>query len=165
MRVAFTALQGRTLVSIHVSNDEIRFVADDGRMWRSYHAQDCCEDVSVDEVIGDTTDLLGTPILLAEERASSEPDAGPAKAHVESCTWTFYELRTIKGSVTIRWFGESNGYYSESVDFEELQRYDTNDADTWMVAGDRVLELGLVDADGVPELDAQYRTYFALGGK
>lgn len=80
------------------------------------HGQDCCESVSINDICGDLDDLVGVPIITAEERTS---DVAPEGADVEYSDdleqWTFYEFATIKGSVTIRWHGTSNGYYSVDV--------------------------------------------------
>lgn len=116
MQTKFSDLVGKTLASVRNQNDEvIEFVTDDGALYRLTHLQDCCESVKVVDITGDLTDLIGTPILVAEE--ASNRDNPPRSDGAESHTWTFYKLRTIKGSVDIRWYGESNGYYSESVDF------------------------------------------------
>ncbi len=123
-RVPFNILLGQTLKEIYQNkdNDELIFETTDGKRYRMYHAQDCCESVNIEDIAGDLTDLLGSPILLAEEVESNENPEGVLKEYQDECfTWTFYKLATIKGSVTIRWYGESNGYYSESVDFEGIQ--------------------------------------------
>ena len=59
--------------------------------------------------------LIGEEILLAEEATSNENPKGIKPEYQESFTWTFYKLATRKGYVDIRWYGESNGYYSEAV--------------------------------------------------
>lgn len=84
----------------------------DGSSIRFYHEQDCCEHVAIDQIDGDIYDLVGSPILMAEEvtqEAPSDNDYG------DTGTWTFYKFATAKGYVTVRWLGSSNGYYSESV--------------------------------------------------
>jgi hypothetical protein len=65
-------------------------------------------------------DLVGTPLLLVEEVSNYEPENVVCSDPdwYESETWTYYRFRTMKGSVDIRWYGTSNGYYSESVDIE-----------------------------------------------
>lgn len=65
-------------------------------------------------------DLAGSPILQANEVSSTNDPALSPGEYTESYTWTFYTLATIKGYITLRWLGESNGFYSESVDFEEI---------------------------------------------
>ena len=79
-------------------------------------------------------DLVGSPILVAEENSSRDPSAEQIAEkekkkleegddydeYDESFTWTFYKLATIKGYVDIRWYGSSNGYYSESVDVVKI---------------------------------------------
>lgn len=40
----------------------------------------------------------------------------------------FYKFSTIKGSVTVRWCGTSNGYYSTRVKFKKIENVlDIND--------------------------------------
>lgn len=98
--------------------EEVRFCNKDECEYKLYHSQDCCESVVLQEIIGDLKDLEGTPILVAEE-VFSAGDPPPNNGYPpDSYTWTFYKFSTIKGSVTLRWYGESNGYYSEGVDFE-----------------------------------------------
>ena len=116
----FEKLKGKTLVKVDVDKDgyEVTFRTDDGEIYILYHDQDCCESVTVDDICGDIDDLIGSPLVEAEEVTSSENPEGVEKKNQDSFTWTFYKLGTAKGSVTIRWYGESNGYYSESVYFK-----------------------------------------------
>jgi hypothetical protein len=122
MRAKFEDLIGKTLVEVtgEIDGDEIIFVVSDYEKCHLYHSQDCCEHVVINDINGDFSDLLNTPIIVAEERVSEIPPDG-IDPDPESETWTFYTLRTIKGSVDIRWHGTSNGYYSESVDFGMME--------------------------------------------
>lgn len=113
-----SVLKGKTLLSYDNLGDELKFYCTDGTKYKMYHNQDCCESVTIEDITGDMDDLVGSEILLAEEVSDfEEPEK---ESYCGSYTWTFYKLATIKGSVTIRWYGESNGYYSESVDFCDI---------------------------------------------
>jgi outer membrane protein assembly factor BamB len=109
-------LVGKTLWKIDVSRDSLRFYTTETEEYLMYHDQDCCEHVYIEDMVDDHKDLLNSPIILAEERSSDEP---AMSSYDEAYLWTFYELATIKGSVTIRWYGSSNGYYSVSVSFRK----------------------------------------------
>jgi hypothetical protein len=108
----FDDLRGVILTKIEANTDEIRFYLTDTIYARLYHEQDCCESVTVEDIVGDLDDLIEVPLLMVEETSENDDK------NYQSGTWTYYRIRTIKGSVDIRWLGESNGYYSESVDFE-----------------------------------------------
>jgi len=115
-------LLGKTLVDVHredYDGDSIYFEVDDGTKYRMCHIQDCCECVYIDDIIGDLEDLVGSPLLQAEE--VSNADGEPLERRDGYFTWTFYKFATQKGYVTIRWYGTSNGYYSESVDFVRIK--------------------------------------------
>ena len=111
----FEDLLGKTLTSVENTGNELIFTLDNGQRCKLYHEQDCCENVSIEDVIGELSDLIGSPLLMAEEVSNYE-NPGPLEDDV-SYTWTFYKLATVKGYVTVRWYGSSNGYYSECVDF------------------------------------------------
>ena len=126
-QVPFAELVGKTLTRIDgcvKGSWEVVFQTTDGTSYKMFHEQDCCEVVSVEDVCGDVEDMIGTPIVMAEESDSwyNPPDVTPD--NYGTFTWTFYKLATIKGYLTIRWYGESNGYYSEEVTFEKSEERD-----------------------------------------
>lgn len=109
-------LVGRTVESVRVSNDELDLIFDHDA-FRFYHLQDCCESVSIHDISGDLNNLIGSPILEATEDIVLDewPSDVQAPWCVDSYTWTTHTFRTKDHTVVVRWFGESNGYYSESV--------------------------------------------------
>ena len=124
MEAKFSDLKGKTLIKIDglvKGSDFVTFYTKEENIYEMYHDQECFEKVEVEDICGDIQDLLDSPILLAEESTSREnPKGTEMEWQDDSFTWTFYKLSTFKGDVTIRWYGESNGWYSESVDFIEV---------------------------------------------
>lgn len=118
-RIAFADLIGKTLLSVEKTDATMTFKVDDGSEYEMYHDQDCCESVYIESVVDDLDDLVGEPILVAEEVTSGDDpvDYKSESTYRERFTWTFYKLATRKGYVDLRWLGGSNGYYSESVSF------------------------------------------------
>jgi hypothetical protein len=113
MDVDFSELNGKTIRSVlgcKKGSEEIFIQCTDGSTFHLYHSQDCCEYVQVEDVTGDPADLGGAYVTVAEESYNKGEESW-----CESSTWTFYKIQTPKGDLTIRWLGESNGYYSESV--------------------------------------------------
>lgn len=116
--VNFETLVGKTITSVEgleKESEEVIFKTSDGKTYKMYHRQSCCESVYIEDVWGDVENIINSPVLLAEENS-----CGGGNDFDESYTWTFYKMGTVKGWVDIRWYGTSNGYYSESVDFVEI---------------------------------------------
>lgn len=126
-------MMGMVFDEVVVTDDTLIFKTSNGEYAKFYHEQDCCESVYIEDISGDVDDLIGVPIVIAQE-INNHPyeeqwggqiikgeygyDEHPEIGHFESYTWTFYKFATIKGYVDVRWFGSSNGYYSEGVNFK-----------------------------------------------
>ena len=113
-------------------DDTINFyIGDDSEpKYKLKHEQDCCEHVYIESITGNLSDLVGQPITMAEivwkDGESKKDEYGYSD---ESSTWTFIKFATIKGYVDIRFYGSSNGYYSESA-----QIYHKRDGDGWYMS-------------------------------
>ena len=102
----------KSISSLEYGVDEVVFTCASGKIVRMFHMQECCESVTLADVCGDESDIIGGVIVSAEERVNCQSSG------YESETWTFYDIQTSKGSLWLRWCGVSNGYYSESVSIE-----------------------------------------------
>lgn len=129
MSKPFTTLQGQTFSAAtqetHDGHDAIRLTLADGSgYYQLYHVQECYESVWLEDICGDLEDLVGSPVLFAEETAldltDSECktvwDANPdIDQNDDRASWSFYKISTIAGGVTIRFCGTSNGCYAENA--------------------------------------------------
>lgn len=109
---------GKTFVKVDkVNRCDLVFETGDGEVFVFTHFQDGYENVYIEDIAGSLDDLVGTPLLQAEE---VEGETLEPVDYSSSVTWTFYKFATIYGSVTVRWYGTSNGYYSERVDMAHI---------------------------------------------
>ncbi|WP_373225878.1 hypothetical protein [Enterobacter cloacae complex sp. ESBL7] len=100
-------------VSVNEEKTELKFAWWSGtRSCVFFHEEHCCESVWIEDITGDLGDLENSPITEAEVVTESETSD---RDGAQSITWTFFKFGTTKGSVTVRWCGASNGYYSEIV--------------------------------------------------
>lgn len=108
--VYFSELIGKKVISVEIVDDCIYFYTNYGNYviipddnYGTY--------VSIDDICGELYDLIGETIIDAIEVCNHDnPLYGD-----ESFTWTFYHISTLKTHITIRFYGTSNGYYSEDA--------------------------------------------------
>ena len=117
--------------------DAVRFTFADGSEWLMHHSRSCCEYVGLTQVDGDLADLVNSPLVMAECAGEIVNDVDEDGHSLGTSGWTFYRFATGKGYVTLRWQGNSNGYYSVEVSFYEtkesasLSFYDNDDDDNY----------------------------------
>nr|DAT71100.1 MAG TPA: hypothetical protein [Caudoviricetes sp.] len=100
---------------IEPHSDEVTFYCKDGAVIELWHSQDCCENVYLEGADSyDNNDDIYTDCDWCEVSLVTNNDTND---EYDSITWSFYHFKTNKGMDTVRFFGGSNGWYSETVDF------------------------------------------------
>lgn len=117
------------VIGLEKQSDKVEIKTKCGKSAFFYHSQDCCESVDLNDFEFSGVSFEGAKILSAEistNQGDEDSDNKPCE-YSESFTWSFYKIKTDKGELWMRWLGESNGYYSESVDFVLLNRDQAED--------------------------------------
>ena len=113
-RCKIDELVGKAVRGLAYSDEYFQILTDDC-ICIFYHEYDCCESVWLTQVDGISDKIIGSRIVMAEEVVDAKDTE---YGHI---TWTFYKIGTTKGVIDFRFQGESNGYYSESVDLIKIE--------------------------------------------
>ncbi|WP_373262147.1 DUF7448 domain-containing protein [Hungatella hathewayi] len=118
-------LLGKTMLHIEKIGDvELYFSCSDGTRYRMFSDENGNGNdikVYIEDIGGELESLIGNPIIMAEMVTNKDDLPAQGYDDKERYLWTYYKLATIKGYVTIRWFGTSNGYYCEKAEFEQIE--------------------------------------------
>lgn len=131
-KVEFSELNGLTITKIDGLNrlsEKVTIHTKEGRVFEMYHNQDCCEVVYLADFhvykgyVGEVTEakVETNNIDTPEALYYYNEDGTETLYYDKAWLWTFYIINTEVGKITLRWFGSSNGYYSEEVDFYEAK--------------------------------------------
>lgn len=105
----FNIIENDVITKVTSTDREIRIITDKHDIL-FYHEQDCCEDVYID--LMSPLETLNGRIISCEIVELKEKDNGYGTS-----TSSWVKIVTTEGYFTAIWRGESNGYYSESIDF------------------------------------------------
>jgi len=117
MSEQISKLSGKTInhiIGLEKGSERVEIETTDGFRFILYHIQDCCEIVLLEDYDIEAKELEGA--YVTEAFLSMKDGKG-----YESSTWSFYRIITNKGTLCMRWFGTSNGYYSEKVDLDIME--------------------------------------------
>ena len=120
-RIKKENLFGRVIKSItglEKDSTEVKIIFKDGGEIIQNHKQEWSEEVYVEQVDGNVFMHEGAIVYELLEKVCSKDEIPEEEllSSSDSLTATFYTLKTSKGYLDWRWYGESNGYYSENVE-------------------------------------------------
>lgn len=130
-KAEISELTGKTIVKVEGICDGsslVKIETECGKVYSMFHEQDCCEYVRLYDFEYDNDSNEPAYVSSAEESTNHNDDED-IFSYDESFTWTFYKIETTKGEIWMRWLGESNGYYSESVDITCTETEEMNEDD------------------------------------
>ena len=110
-------LIGKTLrnVIVDYENNEIELYFSDKTLATFLHKQDCCEAVWIESTEQEVADLK---LYIGQVLTDCYMDSAAKETRYGSETITTLTFWFENELVKIIWKGESNGYYSESVDLK-----------------------------------------------
>lgn len=113
----FSDLIGKTLSAVIPIEDGIAFKIRGGGQGQLRGHRSHLSSVVIRDVVGDLSDLVNSPIVMADVEAKDNHDI--IEDEDTGITWTYYKLATQRGYVTISFRGDSlGGRYTENALFE-----------------------------------------------
>ena len=126
MKATFSDLLGKTLSDISILENKsiMVFTTNNGETYRLFNDIGCsaCERPAlIEDICGQLEDLIGNPLLLAEEVSICKTVSKSLKrGYLSEELWTFYKLATNRGAVSIRWYNERSWSYASKVEFVKI---------------------------------------------
>lgn len=111
-------LIGNVFDTVTLNGGAVEFYNNNKLMFCLHHEQSCCEIVELIDGFDELHLLQNGPIMQSYATYSHDGELKYTENgnSYDNLTWSFYTFSTFYHSVTLRFYGQSNGCYSETVD-------------------------------------------------